>query len=123
MMATKLSSAFDESDGTQWVFASGLVLGLAANLIIFSLAPEPPPSNAGGLMTVGGCFGVASACFSVVGWMLQRFEYIARSSASPTTVPAEIKRRLVDAALLRLFTLSLVGLCLSVAGIAILGIQ
>jgi len=123
MSSRQLITVFERSDGTQWVFVSGLVLSLAGNLLIYALAPEPPPRNFCRLLIAAGCFGFASGSFSLIGWMLQRFEYVTRTVGTPSTsasAGADVKHRLVSAAFSRLFALGLLGLFLALAGIAVL---
>jgi drug/metabolite transporter (DMT)-like permease len=112
---------FEQSDGTQWTFLSGLAIGLAGNLLINGFGPQPPPNNAGHLIIAGVCFVVSSACFSIVGWILQQFEYAARTQDSTKPgMAVEVKRRLVRAAVRRLLTVTILGISFSVGGMLVL---
>lgn len=116
-MNSRLTAIFEQSDGSQWLFASGLVLGFAGNLVIWALAPVPLQSNWKRLLISGGCFAVAGAFFSVQGWMLRQLEYIARTQNDPPRrIYTEIKSRLVSASLGRLNIVALLGIGFTVAG-------
>jgi hypothetical protein len=112
-VAAKLS----RSDGTQWVFFSGLIISLSANLLINALTPRPLPSNSHWLIAISICLVLASMCFALMGWTLQQFEYIARSehflSVEDRTVT---KQRLVSASFARLLTIVLIGTILLLLG-------
>jgi hypothetical protein len=113
---------FGQADGSQWIFASGLVLALAGNLAIRALAPVPRPGNALYLLGAGGLLFTASLCFALVGWMLQQFEAVAKTGAD-RAIRVNEKDRLVDAAVGRLLVLTVCGLASAGGGIAVLVLQ
>jgi uncharacterized membrane protein len=117
-MRRRLIAMFEESDGSQWLFLSGLVLGFAGNLVIWAFAPVPPQSNWKRLLFSGVCFALGSACFSIQGWILKRLEYLARAQAEPSGRPyTKIKNLLVNASLARLVWVALLGLSFTLAGL------
>ena len=108
---------FLRSDGSQWLFLSGLVLGVSGNLFVNALSSQPLPCNSARLVVISLCLGAASASFAALGWTLQQFEYMARSQdAHSTRARLEVKQRLVQASVTRLSFLGVFGVALVVAG-------
>ncbi len=112
MIGQKVIKMFVRSDGSQWLFMSGVALGLAGNLIIIALSPDPRPNNWLRLLIGGGCLVTASAFFSIQGWTLQRLEYLARSQDASS----DVKHRLVSASLVRLLSIPMLGLVFTAVG-------
>lgn len=123
MKAKELVSLFGQSDGTQWIFVSGVMLGLAGNILISGLAPKPRPANAGQLILSGIFLIASSSLLSIVGWMLQQFETLARSQESSVGKILEVKHRLISAASSRLLAITSSGLVLASIGIMLLIFQ
>jgi drug/metabolite transporter (DMT)-like permease len=122
-MSANLLDIFEQSDGSQWFFASGVVLGFAGNLVIWALAPVPLQSNWKRLLLSGACFVVASAMFWAQGRMLEQLDNIARSQPDPSrTAYLTVKKRIVSASLTRLITMPIVGLGFAIAGFAFISV-
>ncbi|HXQ36055.1 MAG TPA: hypothetical protein VN843_18710 [Anaerolineales bacterium] len=113
MIGQRVITMFVRSDGSQWLFMSGLALGLAGNLVINALSPDPRPDNWLRLLIGGSCLVTASAFFSIQGWILQRLEYLARAQAASS----DVKHRLVSASLARLLLIPIVGFAFTGVGI------
>lgn len=116
----RFTVVFERSDGTQWLFMSGLVISLAGNVCVAALAPRPSPPNFPQLLLAGGCFLIASVFLASVGWILHRFEFMSRTEESSPKHAAEVKARLVVASLRRLSAMALSGLLLGIAAMVTL---
>jgi len=84
---------------------------------VAALSPVSPPKNLLQLLVSAIFFLAASGCFAFVGWLLQRFEYMARAEYTLSKRVAETKAKLVAAALYRRVVPAVAGgLCLTAIG-------
>ncbi len=117
----ELRNIFARSDGSQWHYLSGLVVGLAGNVAVGALSPQPRPANAVNLLVSGLFFLCSSISFSWLGWKLQRSDGIVRSRPnSSSAFLLATTHRLVDAMKKRLLGILLLGILFSAGGIVFL---
>lgn len=116
-----MSGIFIRSDGSSWIFVSGLNLGLAGNIAVSALSPESLPGNWVRLLVAAGLLALSSGMFASVGWLLQRLDSMARdSSVGGLDDAVAVKTRLVRATRVRTYGLLLVGLGCAVGGFGVL---
>jgi hypothetical protein len=115
---------FVRSDGSSWIFVSGLVLSLGGNIVVSALSPETLPGNWARLLAAASLLVLSSGMFAAVGWLLQRLEALARgASANGVDDIAAVKTRLVGATYSRIVWILVGGLASAAAGLGVLAVR
>jgi hypothetical protein len=105
------------SDGTQMIFASGLLVGLAGNMFVSAIVPSKRPSNYDTLMCTAALWGAASVLLAMAGWLVQRLDQLARDEAQDTKAKfSTVKARYISAAASRLALLTVGAVAATVLG-------
>jgi hypothetical protein len=105
------------SDGTQMIFTSGLLVGLAGNMFVSAIVPTDRPSNYDALMWTAALWGIGSVFLAMAGWLVQRLDQVAREEAQDTKASlSAVKARYIGAAAPRLMLLTVGALAATVLG-------